>query len=338
MKSVVDRDGPTTLRSYDDAFERWVEDAGFAGGLDRETSIGVYRAMWLSLTKWALAQEPPIAPSRLSRRDLQRFIDKRAEQGTAADLSPRYVWRLLNLVDRVLHHDAQRYRRRPSHAAVELLKTRPEWEYANAAEKNPLPDCLSAREAAALVRHLLATRPRLGRVATPHMWQDQRNRAMVAVMLGSGVTPGESRDLRIGSVSHERRGDIELPRQIRVEGHERTPGRDAPIVGWAGHVLAHWLSTRADMNIPGEHLFVSTRSGKPIGKVAQYEAVQRVLEASGLPESLVRGGSYRLRHTFALRAIRRGNEATEVARWLGIDATEMARYQRLVVRPIDSLL
>lgn len=338
MSSVTDIADPSPLRSYDEAFEQWVEDAGFAGGLDRETSIGVYRAMWLSLTKWALAQQPPITPSRLSRRDLQRFIDKRAEQGGAADLSPRYVWRLLNLVDRVLLHDAQRCRRRPSHAAAELLKTRPEWEYANAADKNPLPDCLSPPQAAALVRHLSATRPREGRAAMPCTWQDLRNRAMVAVMLGGGLTPGECRELRLDAVTCERRGEIELPRQLRVEGHERTPDRDTPVVGWAGHVLALWLNTRATMSIPGEHLFVSTRKGKPIGKVAQYEAVQRVLEAAGLPDSVLRGGSYRLRHTFALRAIRRGNEATEVARWLGIDAVEMARYQRLVDRPIDGLL
>ena len=52
-------------------------------------------------------------------------------------------------------------------------------------------------------------------------------------------------------------------------------------------------------------LFPSTRStGKPWGKVAQYNAAKEVLAATGLED--IEGGSFRLRHTFALRQLRKG--------------------------------
>lgn len=334
MDNTPSADATSLLRVYEQAFDRWLDHGGTARRVDRETSIGVYRAMWTSLTKWAVAQQPPLAPEALTDTDLQRFLDKRAETGQPADLSPRYVWRLLHLVDRVLGHHARRHPHGACSAAMALLQTRPEWEYANAADKNPPPDCLTPPLTRQLVQYLSAARPRPGRLSAEHPWQDLRNRALVAVMLGAGVTPGEARELCNRDVLWDENLQQRLPAQLHIAAHERTPARQAPLAGWAGHVLAHWMATRAAEPIPGEHLFVSTRSGKPIGKVAQYEAVQRILNASGLPPAVVTGGSYRLRHTFAVRQLRRGIDPAQVAHWLGIDASEMSRYQRLIHRPI----
>ena len=47
------------------------------------------------------------------------------------------------------------------------------------------------------------------------------------------------------------------------------------------------------------------------------------------------GGSFRLRHTFALRQLRRGTEPAQVARWLGVEPEVMARYDRVVAGPAD---
>lgn len=90
-----------------------------------------------------------------------------------------------------------------------------------------------------------------------------------------------------------------------------------------------------EQGIPGVMLFPSTKAtGKPWGKVAQYNAAKDVFRASGLDE--VEGGSFRLRHTFALRQLRRGKSPEEVARWLGVsDPAVMARYRRVVLEPVD---
>ena len=59
-----------------------------------------------------------------------------------------------------------------------------------------------------------------------------------------------------------------------------------------------------------------------------------MLAATGLED--VEGGSFRLRHTFALRQLRKGKKPEEVAKWLGVtDPSVMTRYQRVIVAPID---
>lgn len=82
-------------------------------------------------------------------------------------------------------------------------------------------------------------------------------------------------------------------------------------------------------------VFPSTKStGKPWGKVAQYNAACEVFRSAGIDD--VAGGSFRLRHTFALRQLKRGRAPEDVARWLGvIDPAVMARYQRVITAPID---
>ena len=104
--------------------------------------------------------------------------------------------------------------------------------------------------------------------------------------------------------------------------------RISSVAAWAARLLDHWVEQRTTLGIPGSMLFPSTRSsGKPWGKVSQYESVRKVLAAAGVDEG--EGGSYRLRDTFALRQLRRGTPAEEVARWLGVtDPGVMARYAR----------
>ena len=98
-------------------------------------------------------------------------------------------------------------------------------------------------------------------------------------------------------------------------------------------LLQHWLRVRAEVGIEGEFLFPSTRSGKPWSKLSHYKCARQVLEDAGLDSS--EGGSFRLRHTFALRQLRRGTAPDQVARWLGIEPEAMTKYERVVVAPAD---
>lgn len=104
---------------------------------------------------------------------------------------------------------------------------------------------------------------------------------------------------------------------------------------WAGRLLGSWLDVRTEPGIPGAMVFPLTKStGKPWGKVAQYDAAKEVLQAAGVDD--VEGGSFRLRHTFALRELRREKAADEVARWLRVsDPAVMSRYQRVISSPVD---
>jgi integrase len=327
------------LLRYRSAFEAWASESPSARALGRDASVATYRVMWTSLTKWALAQNPPVSPEDLCRTDLELFLAKRGKGDTQAeDLSPRYVWRLLNLVDRVLQHDAACRGGCSNPAAKELMQTREEWQHANAAKRDPLPDYLTAAQAKDLVNFLSAARPRAGRRGTDHTWQELRNRAMVAVHLGAGATPLAVRSLKTTSVIDHGGPRSGLPWKLVYASSGDGAGHEGPIAGWAGHILRHWMESRQSLAIPGEYLFPSTRTGKPIGKVAQYLAVCQTMEASGLDKSLVAGGSFRLRHTFALRQLRRGHAEAEVARWMGVEAAEMARYRRVVFAPVNDVV
>lgn len=315
-------------QAYREAIDGWLAEVGRAGRLQRESSIDVYEHMWSAMAAWAVGNGLGI--DALTADDLDTYLETR---GGADDLSVRYAWRLLRLVDRVMQHRSRLLGATPNHAAAQALARRPELRFANAHDKDPLPAFLPAAEAKMLVTYLSAVRP--GRTPTKQPWQEVRNRAAVALMLGAGVTPGEVRALELDDVTSRGGRGKDVPWKLQVQGNGNAPARETPIAPWAGQLLRYWLDVRSEQQIPGSMLFPSTRStGKAWGKVAQYNAAKEVLSATGLED--VEGGSFRLRHTFALRQLRKGKKPEEVAKWLGVaDPSVMARYHRVIVAPVD---
>ena len=315
------------LADFDGAWFHWAQAEKTAGRLQQDSSVEVYAHMWSALTAWSIAND--IGLDQLSSDDLGRFLDSR---GGNEDISTRHAWRFLRLVDRVLAQHARSRGELPNPAAAELLEQRPDLRYANASDKDPLPAFLTAGEAKRLVTFLSAVRP--GRAAEGRPWQEVRNRASVALMLGAGITPGELRAADAADVVVNGGRRQHLPWKLRVAGHTDALARETPLAPWAGQLLAYWLTVRAEQHIAGTALFPSTRSGKAWSKVSQYNATKEVLVAAGVDE--VDGGSFRLRHTFALRQLKKGRAAAEVARWLGVtDPAVMSRYERVLLSPVD---
>lgn len=313
--------------TYAAAWDSWLAHEQRAGRLRQDSSIEVYGHMWTALTAWLVAEG--IAMADISAADLERFMGSR---GQATDVSDRHAWRFLRLIDRVFLHTATALGGVPNRAAEAVLATQPQYRYANATAKDPLPAYLAADEAKRLVTYLSAVRP--GRSAAGRAWQEVRNRCAVALMLGAGVTPGEVRVLATDDVVFGGSARAAVPWKLRIAGRTETPQRETPLAPWAGQLLAYWLDIRQAQALPGTWLLPSTRTGKPWSKVAQYEATKEVLSAAGVDD--VQGGSFRLRHTFVLRQLKRGRSASEIASWIGVtDPAVMARYQRVVLVPVD---
>lgn len=316
-------------RQYREAFSGWLAEARRSGYLRSSGSIRVYEAIWQALSSWLIGQGVEL--QRASPADLQAYLRSR---GGSEDLSPRHEQRILRLFDRVAESWAGQGGITANLAGRSLIEATPEIRYANAADKDPLPPYLSASEAKRLVTYLSMVRPKAGG-SPAHTWQEVRNRAAAGLMLGAGLTPVELRSLQLAHViaaGGRRQG---VPWKLHVEGTAGSPARETPIAPWAGQLLAYWLQVRAEQAIPGEWVFPSTKStGKPWSKVGQYESMREVLQAAGIDE--VEGGSFRLRHTFALRQLKRGTEPSQVASWLGVsDPGVMARYQRVLLGPMD---
>jgi integrase len=237
---------------------------------------------------------------------------------------------MLALLARIDRHDARR-RGRPVNPTFGALRQRVRFRLAEHRSEDALPAFLTAREARVLIDFATA-RSVVGH--GPHgSWQDLRNRTAVAIQLGAGVTPGEARLLTLDQVrvaGGERKGE---PWKLALPGNGNFPARETPLARWAGRQLGQWLAVRGEAGILGPQVFPSTRSGRVWSKVAFVDACRNVMQAAGVAHPS--GGSFKLRHTFAIRQLTR-HPPEDVARWLGIqDVEQMTRYTRVLQGPVE---
>jgi integrase len=340
------------------AFNTWAADRTRHRALRQASSLGIYRSMWDAFVRWCVSNR--LAITELTAAHLEHFIEERAQ---SSSLSDRHAWRWLMLLDAVLSTDLRPRpllafaaaspsasglqaadpgggidpfgpRSMPAHnAAAEVLARRPDWRYANASHRDQDPEFLSASQARHLVKWLLdAGASASMRGAKAGSWQSLRNRCAAGLHLGAGLTPADLRALSTASVVLSGGRVPGLPWRVLVPAHGAVSSRVVPVANWSGRLLQQWLARRAEQLLPGELLFPGTRRGGAWSKVSHYEAMAATLLAAGV--AAPRGGSYVLRHTFALRQLRRGTDAAEVARWLGVtDPGVMARYQGLAFDP-----
>lgn len=310
------------------AFEAWCTHQRQVGRLRRGSSEAVYRAMWQALASWCAAQVPPLRLADLRPRVLAAYLASRTGLLLADGLlTPRYQLRLLSLVQRVQAHRAWvRQQARPSTAMPPMpaalpLRHTTGLVATDAASTEPVLHLAPAEDRQ--LQHLLCDTAS----AAGQRWQTGRDRCAVALQLGAGLGPGDVRVLRLGDVIVDGGPVPHRPWQLRVAANGSAPAHVSPLAPWAGALLAHWLQRRRAESLGGDWLFPSTRSGKPWGKVAQYEAARRVLADAGLNAD--GGGSFRLRHTFALRQLHQGHDESIVSRWLGVvDPAVMLRYRQ----------
>lgn len=299
-----------------------------------DESLNVYREMWHAWAKF-LAERNLTLPE-VTITDLETFLTIRGSGPNAAhprqttrgqDLSARYANRYLVLIDKVTQFQARADGEECNRAAA-LMRERPEYRFAEAADKDPPPEYLDEMQARVLIAYLTrAPQPESKEKMT---WKTVRDRTAVAMMLGAGLSPGDVRGLKLEGVVAEGGRKAGVPWKLSVEGNGNSPARETPLADWAGRQLAFWLRIRAQQSIPGNYVFPSTMSGTQWSHTRCFEASREVLEAAKLGNDA--GGLFKLRHTFALRQLRKGKVEEDVARWLGfVDAGSMTRYRRIVL-------
>jgi integrase len=298
--------------------------------------------MWGAFTAWCLAQSPTVTLDNLHSLDLQQFLDSRKGKERGGTLSLRYAWRMLSLVDRVLTHHAVNEGTAKNSAAAELIEGSDELRRANMGTR-PSLDYLDGEQGRRLVRYLSEVRPGASDSRQLAGWQELRNLTAVALHLGAGLTPGDVPELLLDAPVIAGGRWKGVPWKLKVPGNGNRPARETPIAPWAGQLLKYWLSVRAQVGllqsprparggkVEGPFLLPG-RSGQQWGKMAHYQAVMAVMVAAGVDDPLsASGGAFRLRHTFAIRQLRRRKSPEDVARWMGIvNLEEMARYQAVI--------
>lgn len=322
-----------------DLFDQWANHMINHGVVTQKTSLAVYQDMWNAFTRWYIKEKRTTTFTDLSRTDLLSYIDLRGRlrrsDPKGMPLSSRYIHRLLDLVDRILAYEAQLTDQEPNDVARKLLLSRKAWREAFKGDAD-LPDYLNPSEAKRLILFLVASCPRDAGECTQDDWRSLRVKASLGLMLGSGVTPGEVRELSTSALVSDggRRGDLVW--KVRVPAIGSSRAREVPVPIWTGRLLAHWIRVRSHEGHAGPYLFPSTRTGKQWSKTIQYTSTRQMLEDAGWSTEDAKGGNYKLRHTFALRHLSKGISEEQVAQWLGIsDLTKMTRYKKVLMPSME---
>lgn len=278
------------------------------------SSIAVYRPMWRAFAMF-LSDEGGTLDA-LDPALLDRYIAKR-------ELAPRYARRVLVLIDWLCAFDAQR-EEKPRNSSAQVVLQRPGYRLAEAKRRIPLPETLTDAQAQALIQRIIAP-------VEVGDWVHLRNNAMVGVMLGAGLKPGETLVLTLGAIgfsgvdSDPRREPIKLS----LPGHAAGAARETPLAPYARQVLAAWLSVRASLDLRDDIVFPSGRHGGVLAKTTLYRHYGALLSAAGIWTD--KRGAHALRHTFAVRNLKKGRSVQTISDWLGLETVDSAeRYRRIV--------
>lgn len=239
---------PADPQEYLNAFAAWQKAHTKDGTMREESSAEVYAHMWAAFSTWCVSKE--LGMDKIAAADLQAYL---AARGGTDELSARYAWRLLHLIDRVLAHRSRQQQLPVNKSVAAVLEARPDIRFANAAKTDPLPDYLEAGAARRLVAFLSSARP--GRSSPGLQWQTVRNRTAVALMLGAGLTPSDVRGLDLESVIVAGGRVKDVPWKLRLPGNGNSPGRETPVAAWAGQLLRYWLEVRLSAGVQGNMAF-----------------------------------------------------------------------------------
>lgn len=146
----------------------------------------------------------------------------------------------------------------------------------------------------------------------PSRWEGRRDRALLALVVQTGLRVSELTGLSCGDVS------LGTGAHVRCQGKGRKQ-RAVPLAANTVAVLGEWLRERGGE--PGDALF-PTRTGRRLSRdaVEGRVAVHGVTAASACPSlHAKRLTPHVLRHTCAMTLLRAGVDIAVIALWLGHD-------------------
>jgi site-specific recombinase XerD len=142
-------------------------------------------------------------------------------------------------------------------------------------------------------------------------FKDLRNTAIVALLLGSGITAAELRTLVTDDL------DVSSSRvSVFVKKHGPRIARRVPVDAFAADVLRLYLDARTKMSCQEKWLFIATASGTPMktDRLGVYvRSAMRKADLSASDES-----PRLLRNTFCRRHLAEGKSSEQVSSLMGL--------------------
>lgn len=151
-----------------------------------------------------------------------------------------------------------------------------------------------------------------GRSVDHALAQFERNRAIILLMLDTGVRASELCDLKIEDLDNRNN-------RIYVRHGKGMKERTIPISSRTGQMLWRYLAGRKDAQ-PTDPLF-TTKSNRPMSRTKLTETFEIIGRRAG-----VRLHPHKLRHTFAVMFLRNGGNVFTLQTILGHSSLEMVRH------------
>jgi site-specific recombinase XerD len=226
-------------------------------------------------------------------------LDRDCAPGTSTRL------RYLKLLDRLSRHLSLLGLRTDNPAAA--LLPREHWP-----EDEPMPVFLWPDEDSQLQD--------LCRATDFESFREMRNRAIVALLLGSGITAAELVALTVD--------DIDVGARASVFVRKRGPriARRVPVDPFAVDLLRAYAKARAGLSVGDGLLFMATAAGKPMKPATLGQCVRAALRAIGA--AAADESPRLLRNTYGRRHLLEGKTNEQVSNLLGLSSHRTATRLR----------
>ncbi|CAB3754741.1 tyrosine-type recombinase/integrase [Paraburkholderia humisilvae] len=311
------------------AFVEWQRDlVDVHGNPFSSQTLKQRTAMYGKFLKFLYGRDVPVSVLSIGADEIQSFLltlagKRETREGNTTRKTPAErstAQRYVRLINDVLEHLVNLGLRK-SNPAAELLSEFSKRTGDRAERK--LPECLDSNQDARLRERVLSM--------STNTWTACRNRAMLALFAGAGLTLFEGINVELEKV------DLQNAR-LTTPG---TPGGSrrahvVPFANWCIEPLATWIKCLEQRGGEWLYLFPSSVIGrsdpvpadKPLAENSVYSLISDALEAVGF-----RGqekGATVLRNTYALRNLVAGKNQNELRSWMGLDSDyQLFRIARL---------
>lgn len=294
---------PDWLSDPDAAYGNWQRTE--AAGADRrpfaEQSIVQHRAMFARFQRYLTEHRYTVATFGMEHVDAFLIeLSSEAKDGTTTRL------RYLKLIDRLTRHLVAMEIRKDNPAATMLVGT--SWP-----EEEPMPVFLSKAN---------DKRLQAACVVPPEApFKQVRGIAIVSVLLGSGITAGECRNLQMEDV------DVDGIRpDVYVQKRGPRIARRVPLDAFSIDAVREYRRAREAAGDGNGYFFIATASGKPMKDDTLGKCVRSALAALDITAEDM--SPRLLRNTYGRRHIGGGSTNEQVSNLLGLSSHRTAARLR----------
>ncbi|ANJ76409.1 site-specific integrase [Ralstonia insidiosa] len=294
------------------AFEQWQSELCNANGKALSDQTRKQRlAMYGKFLKFLYAREVPLSVLTVGSAEIELFLASLTNSAGTGEpnrsTSQRYVRLISDVIDQLVSLGL-----RDSNPSSELLKQFSERGADRSADK--LPECLDAEQDANLRRHILQM--------PTDTWTACRNRAMLALFAGAGLTLYEGIHMRLQDVHLAKGEKKRLVTPATPSGSRKV--HDVPLAEWCVEPLADWIKCLHLRGDDWTFLFPSSTGGlnpdpidEPLAENSVYSLISTALVAVGYAGA--DKGAAILRNTFALRNLVANTSQNDLRSWMGLE-------------------